>query len=288
MKNFQVCSFAFDDYHYVIKINSKINPGKMDSIQFLWIKYEHRARFIRKNEIEIAPMLIFQEVDKETLENIANILEIELSKHNLKSITLSEIINNLADLFKKIRQKNLKKTYIGLLSEMLFIWKNQEKQIDLKKYYQKNLYDQFDFKINKQTVEIKTLNTFKNTIKLNKKQLLNFLKTNVQIFVCEFYFDSFGSNLEDLFNLIENNLQLKAVWEKIVFIKKNASHIFDEIKVNLEKSKIKKFDKNKINYKNIEFLEQNFVVNINIEINFINDEEVNVFKHIKEYIDGRV
>lgn len=285
MLNFQVCPLN-DEQHFVIKINHKIEPGKIELIKFLWIKYQAQAKFQTENGIEIAPMLIFQNVDKETLEHIANIMDIEFKKHQDKPITLFEIINNLSDLFKKIRQKNLKRHYLNLLVELFFIWKNQTHQINLKIYYQENLKTAFAFKIKQQKIIIKTLNSIKNTIKFNKKELLNFLKTESEIFACELFANSQGVNLEELFALIEDRHQLNKTQEKISFIKKNALNFFDEIKIDLDKSKIKKFDKSKLKTTNIDFLAQNFVVNIKLEISFTSDEYQSPYEIIRGYING--
>ena len=286
MNNFEVCPLA-DNYHYVIKINNpNINPGSIETTGFLWIKYEANATFKTNDQIEKAPMLIFQEIDKKTLEHIAQMMEIEFNKHS-GQIALSEIIKNLSDLFKQSRQKNLRKNYLGLLGELLFIYKNQTNHLDVKNYYQQNFKDQFDFNINDQKIDIKVLNTSKNSIKLNKKQLVNFLQTDAQIFACEFHFDSHKTNLEQLFDLIENSIQLSAIKEKILFIKNNAASLFDEIKIDLDQSIIRKFNKEHLMSDKLDLLTKNFIINLSAELHFVEDKTKNVYQFIEEYINER-
>lgn len=286
MNNFEVCPFA-DSRHYVIKINNpNIKAGKIEATNFLWIKYAPSATFMINGKIEKAAMLIFQDVDKETLDHIAQMMEIEFNKH-FGQITLSELVNNLASLFKQIRQKNLRRDYLGLLGELFFIWKNQANNLDVKNYYQQNQRDQFDFNINDQKIDIKVLNTSKNSIKLNKKQLINFLQTNTQIFACEFHIDSHKTNLEQLFEQIDNSINLKTTQEKILFIKNNAPDLFDEIKIDLDHSVIKKFSKEHLVNNKLDLLTENFIINIKAELHFIEDKSKNVYEFIKEYINGK-
>ena len=96
---FEICSIQ-EDKHFVIKINNElIDLNGMELIDYPWIKYDPNAKFEINNEIQNAPMLIFQNSNKSKIEEFVIKMNEEFEK-NKKNITLAEIINNLGDQLK--------------------------------------------------------------------------------------------------------------------------------------------------------------------------------------------
>lgn len=284
MHNFEI--FELDQKNiYGIRILKNINVGNINYLNsFLWIKYDEETPFSDGKKYQA---LIFNNVSIEMMETIKQAIEIE---YNIdpQNISLSEILEKLSNFFKKIRKENLKKEYIGLLGELLFIYKMKQKNIEVINFYQKSLIDRFDFNFNGNKLDIKVVKLNERTFKINKKQLVNLIKYDYNVSIIELAFDTTknGKNLEDIFILINDSNSLNFVYERIKKFKDADENMFKNMKIDINQSNIYLYDKKWLKKQEDDFISNDSIVDAIFKIYFHNDLNKDIFEVIKGYING--
>ncbi len=149
------------------------------------------------------------------------------------SLTLEHIINKLSELFDLYKTKDSEASFIGLITELVFIYSCQKRNIDVGKYYQYN-NDKFDFSLPNNTyLEIKHISEIEKAIIISHSQLEK-LTDNDYVIGIRLHWDSHsGLNIQELLNKISlSPIQCKYISSRIDELNQNDL----TKKVNVEKS----------------------------------------------------
>lgn len=261
----------YKDKKWGITFSNEIKLGDINKInKYKWISFDPNTVINGEQYKSIA----FDGIDKEYVTKIKEIFDCEFREN--KDLSISEILDKLSQLFSSTKLKNDTKKYLGLLGEICFIYKCKEMDIDAWKFYQKNQKDTIDFGFPSFSFEIKLANKEKRSFKMSLKQL-EALRNNPSTQLCALItdIDSIkGQNLEDIFEKcvegheIFNNDLISNVKNEIFNLKKYSEKLFDEIKINIEKSNFLIFEKELL--PEIELKDNNTLINAVFEI-FIKD-----------------
>lgn len=279
---FSIYSYELDKNLFGVCIDKDlIDIGDIDKI--------NSYRFINVdfiNGYDNKHLLAFDSfIDYDSIKLICDLFNNELLKN--EKITIEKIINNIAGIFSKYRQDNIFKRYIGLFSELIFIHKLQENNIDITRYYQFD-HELYDFSLENVFLEVKTVNKISSSIKLNAYQIDNLYSNNVEI-ICVNLLSSQhnGKNLNELFSMIkfDNIEHKKIVQDEITNIFNSNPDIFDHEKFLIDESYIEIFDKSilpKYNFAN-ELINSKSFVNATFELK-VSKSYKNVVDAIKGYM----
>ncbi|MGL5357440.1 MAG: hypothetical protein ACRC9U_00040 [Metamycoplasmataceae bacterium] len=273
---------------FAIAANLEIMAGDIKEIDsFIYIKYTDEIIVNNTdNEEEKYHGIAFDNIDEEYAFLICNFFEKEYRKD--KSLTLSKIVSNLSDLFRKLKEENNKNKYLGILAELLIIRKCQDEKIDIKDFYSYGENDKLDFHFpNKNNIEIKYGNKESKSFIVNYKQL-EALSTKEKNELCVVFteFDSKnGLNLIELLNSINNckHRNLIIITDVIKQLELKSPNLFEEYKVNVENCDFIFIDKNYLPIINVK--ETNSLISANFKLFATEDMSLNFIKKIKGIID---
>lgn len=284
--NFKTFKYK-DSNNFGIAINKKIQIGDLKELeQYQWIKYDED---IKLNESEgFYNALAFYNIDEKYVDIIQELFRKEWENDNL--IFVSQIIRNLADTFKKIKDKNDYKRYTGLLGELLFIKKCELLGFEVLDYFSYGGVDNFDFHFpNNKNIEVKYGNKESRSFSLNCKQLKELDENrSSSLAVVLTNLDSInGLNLLELFYSLKNkqHRNLQSALESIKELENTSKKIFDEFKVDIEKSDIFFIDKNYL--PKIEIKQNNSLISGKFKLFITEDMAFEFEKIISELINEK-
>lgn len=200
-------------------------------------------------------------------------------KLNNSSLSVTEILNEIIDYFKKMKfKKELEKELFGDLGEAIFIYKTLiNEKINLIPYLRNNDSDLYDFSKDGIVFEVKSSSLEKNEFVVTHEQL-NQIK-NKKIIICKFKKLEGETDILKLYDLISeitplNDLLLekKRCWSILrdELISNNESDIISNYSVILENCKLSLFKDN--NLPDVDIKQMNACKSIKYYINCTDSE----------------
>ncbi len=135
----------------------------------------------------------------------------ELHKEH-QDYSLETIIASLSELFDIFQPKNSELSFIGLLTELVFILNCQERGINIEKYYQTS-NDKFDFSLPNDTyLEIKHISEVDRSITISQSQLERLRENDFVIGIRLIKDSVHGLSMNDILNRINlSSIQRAAI-----------------------------------------------------------------------------
>ena len=204
-------------------------------------------------------------------------------KLNNSSLSVTEILNEIIDYFKKMKfKKELEKELFGDLGEAIFIYKTLiNEKINLIPYLRNNDSDLYDFSKDSIVFEVKSSSLEKNEFVITHEQL-NQIKDK-KIIICKFKKLEGETDILKLYDLISeitplNDLLLekKRCWSILrdELISNNESDIISNYSVILENCKLSLFKDN--NLPDVDIKQMNACKSIKYHINCTDSELLDI------------
>ncbi len=236
-------SFKYSQDHDLYGILINKNEIKLGDSDLVNKKYNYIKIGIQQEYNDYYFISFDNTFDADTIDNLTNLFNIELQKNTHE--TIESIIDTLASYFSIYKNENLYKKYLGLCSELFFIYKLKTEGINITDNYQFG-HDLYDFHFKNGNIEIKTINKSASSIKMNVDQL-EYINELGNELVCVYpVIDSAnGLSVKDLFNLIDfNNSVIKEnIINFIQEVKINHNSLLSEIKFDKDKTSLILFNK---------------------------------------------
>lgn len=284
---FEVFSYDENDNLYGIRIlKQSINLGNLNKIsEFNFIKLDDN-NLLDQDYFHLSFEHYFN------IEILNSICQMMNTIHDDDpTLNITDILISLKTIFSVKRNENILNEYLGLMGELFFIYKIQNFNIDILKFYQVDK-ETYDFNFKNGSIEIKFMNKTNKTIHLNTEQLINIHKKNAEIICISLVKDQTnGFNLYKIFNQIQfDDFEKKEIIKcKIDNLYNSNKNIFNEWKVEPEISNILIFDKSFLPNANIInqiYKSKSFV---NADFNFkVIESNKNLYNLIERLVNEKI
>ena len=284
---FEVFSYDENDNLYGIRIlKQSINLGSLNKIsEFTFIKLDDN-NLLDQDYFHLSFEHYFN------IEILNSICQMMNTIHdNDSALSITDILISLKTIFSVKRNENILNEYLGLMGELFFIYKMQNFNIDILKFYQVDK-ETYDFNFKNGSIEIKFMNKTNKTIHLNTEQLINIHQKNAEIICISLVKDQTnGFNLYKIFNQIQfNDFEKKEIIKcKIDNLYNSNKNIFNEWKVETEISNILIFDKSFL--PNVDIINQIYKSKsfVNADFNFkVIESNENLYNLVERLVNEKI